>query len=120
MAKHNELGALGEELAVKYLAKNGYKILETNYRFGRDEVDIIASINDLIVFVEVKTRASSFLGEPEEAVSKAKQKRIIKVANNYLIENDLDNEGRFDIFGIIINQKTKNIKHLIDAFQPLW
>jgi len=120
MAKHNELGKLGEEMATDYLINKGYEILVRNYRFGRDEVDIIAKIDDYIVFVEVKTRANNFMGEPEEAVSKSKQKRIIKVANNYLIENDLDNEGRFDIFGIIINQKTKSVKHLISAFVPSW
>ena len=120
MAKHNELGELGEEMAADYLIKKGYEILVRNYRFGRDEVDIIAKIDEYIVFVEVKTRANNFMGEPEEAVSKAKQKRIIKVANHYLIENDLDNEGRFDIFGIVVNQNTKSINHLTDAFTPFW
>ena len=120
MAKHNELGELGEKMAVKYLEQHGYQILETNYRFGRDEVDIIATIDSYIVFVEVKTRESNYLGEPEEAVTKAKQKRIIKVANHYIIENDLDNESRFDIFGVIINQKTERIHHIINAFLPSW
>tara|TARA_R110002050_G_scaffold244268_1_gene380902 strand:- start:60542 stop:60904 length:363 start_codon:yes stop_codon:yes gene_type:complete len=120
MADHNELGTLGEEMAANYLAKKGYEILEKNYRFGRDEVDIIAKIEDYIVFVEVKTRANNYLGEPEEAVSRAKQKRIIKVAHHYLIENDLDNEGRFDIFGIISNQNNESINHIIDAFKPSW
>jgi len=120
MASHNELGKEGEKLAVKYLSNLGYEILETNFRFKRDEVDIIASKNDFIVFVEVKTRANNFLGEPEEAVSVSKQKRIIKVANHYLIENDLDNEGRFDIIGIILNQNTKKINHITEAFMPSW
>jgi len=120
MASHNELGKLGEDLAVKYLQKLGYEILERNFRFSRDEVDIIAKHQEYIVFIEVKTRDNNFMGEPEEAVIIGKQKRIIKVANNYLIENDLDNEGRFDIFGIIINQHTKSINHIIDAFKPRW
>ena len=120
MAKHNDLGEKGERLAAKYLSENGYELLETNYRFGRDEVDIIANKNNLIVFVEVKTRESNYLGEPEEAVNLSKQKRIIKVANHYIVENDLDNESRFDIFGIIINQKEEKINHIIDAFSPVW
>ena len=70
--------------------------------------------------MEVKTRNNNFFGEPEESVSSAKQKRIIKVANHYLLENDLDNEGRFDIFGIIINQKEEIINHIKEAFTPLW
>jgi putative endonuclease len=60
------------------------------------------------------------MGEPEEAVSMAKQKRIIKVANHYMIENDLLLEARFDIFGIIINQNTQKITHLENAFIPNW
>jgi len=120
MASHNELGKEGEELATNFLRKKGYEILERNFRFGRDEVDIIAKINEYIVFVEVKTRSSNFLGEPEDEVSTGQQKRIIKVANHYLIENDLDNEGRFDIFGIIINQNKKSINHIIEAFKPRW
>lgn len=120
MASHNELGKQGEEMAAKYLVDLGYEILERNFRYGRDEVDIIAGIEEYIVFVEVKTRANNFLGEPEEAVSNQKQNRIIKVANHYLIENDLDNEGRFDIFGVIINQNQKSIKHIKEAFKPRW
>ena len=120
MAEHNELGKIGEEMAAKYLANAGYQVLERNYRFKRDEIDIIATKKGIIVFVEVKTRTSSFLGVPEEAVSMAKQKRIIKVANHYLIDNDLDNEGRFDIFGIIINRNEEIISHVKEAFTPLW
>jgi putative endonuclease len=120
MAEHNELGKKGEELAAKCLLSKGYEILETNYRFGRDEVDIIAKKDDWIVFVEVKTRVNEYAGAPEEAVSLAKQKRIIKVANSYLIDNDLCNEGRFDIFGIIINQKEERVNHIEGAFIPVW
>ena len=120
MAKHNELGKLGEQVAVKELLSKGCQILEQNYRFGRDEVDIIARDKDAIVFIEVKTRENDYLGEPEEAVSKSKQKRIIRVANHYMIENDLDLDGRFDIFGIIINQNSQKINHIKNAFLPSW
>lgn len=120
MATHNEIGKEGELIAERKLVKEGYIVLERNYRFKRDEVDIIASKNDLIIFIEVKTRSNNYLGEPEEAVTKSKQKRIIKVANHYMLENDLDNEARFDIFGIIVNQKEVIINHLKDAFTPIW
>lgn len=120
MAKHNELGKLGEQMAVKSLANKGYQILELNYRFGRDEIDIIARISNIIVFVEVKTRESNYMGEPEESVTLAKQKRIIKVANHYMIENNLELEGRFDIFGVIVNQKERNLNHIENAFSPIW
>ena len=120
MAKHNDLGDLGEEIAVKELNLKGYQILERNFRFKRDEVDIIAQKDQIIVFVEVKTRESDYLGRPEEAVSMAKQKRIIKVANHYMIENDLDLEGRFDIFGILVNKNGQEVRHIEDAFSPQW
>ncbi len=120
MAQHNDLGDLGEKIAVKDLNSKGYQILELNYRFKRDEVDIIAQKNNVIVFVEVKTRESDYLGRPEEAVTMAKQKRIIKVANHYMIENNLELEGRFDIFGIIINKNRQEVRHIEDAFSPQW
>lgn len=120
MARHNELGKIGEQVAQKELLDLGYEILETNYRDGRDEVDIIARIDDRIVFVEVKTRENTYAGQPEESVTIAKQRRIIKVANNYMIENDLQLEARFDIFGIVVNQKEQISNHIIDAFTPIW
>lgn len=120
MAGHNDLGNLGEQIAVKELNKKGYQILELNYRFKRDEVDIIAQKNGVIVFVEVKTRESDYMGPPEKAVTIAKQKRIIKVANQYMIAQNLELEGRFDIFGIIINKKRKEIRHIENAFTPQW
>lgn len=120
MATHNELGKSGEKLVQKYLVDHGYSILELNYRFGRDEIDIIAMDNDYVVFVEVKTRTTNFFETPEQAVDMRKQKRIIRVANQYLIENDLDNEARFDIFGVTINHSEQSINHIKNAFGPKW
>ncbi|UTW64866.1 YraN family protein [bacterium SCSIO 12643] len=120
MASHNELGKAGEKVVQEYLVANGYSILELNYRFGRDEIDIIAQENEFIVFIEVKTRATCFFETPEQAVNLQKQKRIIRVANQYLIENDLDNEARFDIFGVTINHSEQSINHIKSAFVPRW
>jgi putative endonuclease len=69
MAEHNELGEKGEELARNFLRKKGYKIIERNWRFGKDEIDIIAIDNDYLVIVEVKTRRSNYFAEPEFACS---------------------------------------------------
>jgi putative endonuclease len=118
MAEHNELGKKGEALAVDFLTQKGYDILSTNYRFKHLEIDIIAKNNSQIVFVEVKTRQTSFLAGPEETVTKSKQKLIIKAANQYIIENEIDEESRFDIISIILNNNTKSIEHLEDAFYP--
>jgi putative endonuclease len=120
MADHNDLGKEGEALALEYLKGKGYQILELNYRHHRDEADIIAMHGPEIVFVEVKTRVNRYAGNPEEAVTPAKQKRLVKLADAYIQEKDIDAEARFDIIGIIINQNAQEIKHIEDAFQPRW
>ena len=119
MAEHNELGKKGEDLATQFLIKKGYKILSRNYRFKKLEIDIIAEYKNELIIVEVKTRASRFLAGPEETVTKGKQKSIIKAANQYIIEHEVDLETRFDIISIILNQKETSIEHLEDAFYPL-
>ncbi|MGV6860736.1 MAG: YraN family protein [Putridiphycobacter sp.] len=118
MAEHNELGIKGERVAKAMLEQKGYHILETNYRFKHLEVDIIAEYNNELIFVEVKTRQSDYLAGPEETVSRAKQKSIVKVAHAYITENDLDSEVRFDIVSVILNEKETKVEHLEDAFYP--
>jgi len=118
MADHNELGKKGEELAFHYLVKKGYKILAKNWRFKRNEIDIIAEYNNTLIIVEVKTRASRFLAGPEETVTKSKQKTIIKVADAYIQDYEIDIDTRFDIISIILNSKETDIEHLVDAFYP--
>lgn len=112
------LGRQGEQLAYTHLLKKGYHILERNWRFGKEELDIIAKKDELIVFVEVKTRENEYLGDPVEAVTLNKQKSIIRVANEYIISHDIDLESRFDIIGIVHNKKQTRIEHVEDAFFP--
>lgn len=119
MADHNKLGEKGETLAVKILQKKGYSILEENWRSGRNELDIVARIGNTIVFVEVKTRSTAFFGDPSEAVSMAKQKRIIQAANDYLQQYELELEARFDVISIVANTKETSFDHMEDAFYPL-
>lgn len=116
MAIHNELGKKGEDAAVHYLLQKGYKIVERNWLYRKFEIDIIATDKEFIVFVEVKTRSSNQWGNPEEAVSNAKIKRIVEAANSYLIENDIDLPARFDIISAIWTGKTFDIDHIDDAF----
>jgi putative endonuclease len=118
MADHNDLGNKGEDLAFNYLVKKGYIVLNRNYRFKRNEIDIVAEFDNTLIIVEVKTRASRFLAGPEETVTKSKQKTIIKVANEYIHEYEVDLDTRFDIISIILNEKETSIEHLIDAFYP--
>src|SRR5690606_38292386 len=102
MAEHNDLGTEGETIAANHLVKQGYKILERNWRFGKEEIDIIAQKEDTLVVVEVKARFSNFFGEPEEFVSRAKQKHLIKASQAYIEKHNLDLEVRFDIIGVIV------------------
>jgi len=118
MAKHITLGKKGEELARKYLEEKGYRILETNWRHDRDEVDIIAMDGDELVIVEVKTRSSDRYGEPEDDVGLAKESFLIRATEAYLEEKDLDIDSRFDIIAIILNKDQFRIKHIEDAFYP--
>lgn len=120
MAEHNELGIAGENLAVKHLKKQGYSIVDRNWRYGKEEIDIIAKKDDTLVVVEVKTRHSDFFGEPHQFVSRSKQQHLIKAANAYVEKHDLDVEVRFDIIGIVLNQREERIEHLEGAFQPRW
>ena len=117
MASHNELGALGEQLAVQFLLREGYEILARNFRFQKAEVDIIAQREaDVIVMIEVKTRNSSYFGDPQSFVTPAKIKLLVKAASEYIIANDLDVEVRFDIIAVLKNEKTEQIEHFPNAF----
>ena len=119
MADHNELGIKGEEMAVRYLAQKGYRILARNYRFKHLEIDIITKLKGLLVIVEVKTRQSTFMAGPEVTVNRKKQKSIVKVTNEYITKQLWEGETRFDIISIIMEQGNYQIEHLEDAFYPL-
>lgn len=112
-----ELGEYGEELATLHLIKQGYTILERNWFFGKNEVDIICQKEEsVLVVVEVKARNSDFFGDPQSFVSTGKQKSLVKVSNEYVLENDLDVEVRFDIIAVLKNSKQERLEHFEDAF----
>ncbi|MFK7757033.1 MAG: YraN family protein [Flavobacteriales bacterium] len=116
-SKHNkEQGQIGEDLAAKYLTNNGYKIKAKNWRYHPYEIDIIASKEDVVVFVEVKLREDWDLLELWETVSKGQQKRIVTAAHEYLLMNDIEYESRFDIIGVRITRGKVDIEHYEDAF----
>ena len=116
MAEHNELGKLGEELAVEFLQKNGYDILETNWIFQKAEIDIIAQKENILAIVEVKTRSSIDFGLPQDFVKPKKIQLLVKAVNEYVISNDLDVEVRFDIIAVYKEGKNYKIEHIEDAF----
>jgi len=116
MAEHNELGKLGEELAVDFLEKNGYTILETNWFFNKAEIDIIAQKENILAVVEVKTRSSIDFGLPQEFVKPKKIQLLVKAINEYVIQNDLEVEVRFDIVAIQKENTEFVIEHIEEAF----
>jgi putative endonuclease len=116
MAEHNELGKLGEELAVEFLRKDGYEILETNWTFQKAEIDIIAQKENTLAVVEVKTRSSLEFGLPQDFVKPKKIQLLVKAINEYVVSKDLDIEVRFDIIAVHKENKSFAIEHLKDAF----
>lgn len=118
MAEHNDLGKLGEELAVDYLTGKGFEILERNWRNIHKEIDIIARDGKFLVIVEVKTRQTDEYGEPDIAVTRKKQRMLIAAANAYITRNGLDVETRFDIISIIFKDGKPVIEYIEDAFLP--
>jgi putative endonuclease len=116
MATHNELGKKGEELAVEFLQKKGYNILDKNWRFKKAEVDIIAKKDGILAVVEVKTRSSNYFGNPQDFVNEKKIQLLVEAINEYVNSKDLEVEVRFDIVAILKNKNTFKIEHLKDAF----
>lgn len=113
-----ELGDFGELQAFLYLQKKGLHILDTNFRYHRNEVDIVYGLPGKIVFVEVKTRTSAELGPPWKSVTRHKQNQIIKCAHHYIVSKDLDVEAQFDIVSIVHNRHGTFIEHIDEAFYP--
>lgn len=119
MAQHNETGKQGEEIAARFLSEKGYTVICSNWHFGKGEIDIVSQKDNIMIFVEVKTRASSDFGEPETFVTKKKQRLIIRTANAYLRSKNIELESRFDIISVITGKDTIEIQHIEDAFNQL-
>jgi len=108
-------GKIGESIALKYLINNRANILETNYRINSGEIDIIAKINEELVFIEVKSRSNIKFGYPSEAVDHKKVRKITNTAKYYIFKNNLNNVPiRFDVIEIYL--KDKKINHIVNAF----
>lgn len=117
MAKHNDFGRHSEIMAQNYLMSIGYKILETNWRSGHKEIDIIAKDENIIVFAEVKSRTNDIFAKPEDAVNFKKIKNIVRAANTYLISHNIENDSRFDIITLLLMPSGEyKIEHIKDAF----
>ncbi len=121
MMKLFDVGRAGERAACRYLKQKGYRILARNYSrsFGKiiGEIDIVAQKGDIVSFVEVKTRKTEAFGLPCEAVTKEKQRKIIRTAYNYIEEYHLDSSYSFDIIEVLHDgHKIKTLRHIPHAF----
>lgn len=114
-------GAIGEVTAARFLRDKGYTILSSNYRCRQGEIDIIASKGGFLVFVEVKTRKQDSLYTPREAVTVAKQKRIIQTAAIYLSKFPTELQPRFDVVEVVTAASTAckvvEINHIMGAYE---
>lgn len=118
MAEHNEFGKQAEEFIAQKYIKNGYKILERNWRFHPLEVDIIATKNNELVIVEVKARAYDDFGDPEDAVTLGKKRFMVKSASEYMDLHSISMECRFDIAVVLKKKDGLASKVFTDAFEP--
>ena len=119
MAKQQQTGKLGEDLACLFLQNIGYDIIARNWRFSKAEIDIIAKDKKVLVFVEVKARSYTFYGAPEESITAHKENLIIDAASQYMIQTNYDWEISFDIISIVFDTSFHpTINHYKDAFYP--
>jgi putative endonuclease len=116
MTESHILGKTGEEFAAGHLKKSGYKILFRNWKWGKHEIDIIAGKDDMIVFVEVKTRTDNPAEDPRTAITGEKRKSMIYAADGYIQKFNIDKESRFDVIIIIKKGESYEIDHIEDAF----
>jgi len=110
------IGQLGEDIAVKYLEKHNYKILERNYRKPWGEIDIVTQQDDELVFVEVKAQNKEFEWRPEENITRHKKHQLSRIIATYLKTNKIpeDQNWRIDVLAIKLDFETKNaqIEHI--------
>lgn len=110
-------GKQGEDIAIRHLQKLGYQILERNYRCPLGEIDIVAREGKAIIFVEVKSRKTEAFGEPEQAVGKAKQKKMSLLSLYYLEQNRCSSrDARFDVVAVKMLPSGTEIKLIRNAF----
>jgi putative endonuclease len=116
--KRQQFGKESESLAVRYLKKNGYKILEQNYRNKLGEIDIIAKEKGTLVFVEVKARRTHLFGNPKWAVTPKKQRKISMVALYYLkATKQIHVKARFDVIALSLAKDNPQIEIIKNAFE---
>lgn len=121
MTLARERGDLGERVAADWLRRNGFMIMERNWRYGRYEIDIIASRWDTVHFIEVKTRHTGSLTTPEDAITDDKARALRKAASAYLASRRLTRELQFDLIAVEISPDgTPYVRYIENAMQYGW
>jgi putative endonuclease len=111
------VGKLGETLAVKYLAKKGFRLVNKNYHIQGGEIDLIMENDGILLFVEVKTRNSNIFGEPHEALNQKKIRKILRAILHYLHENPTHKNWRCDLIAIkFVSPGGAEVRHIINIF----
>jgi putative endonuclease len=117
VSKHSKIGIKGEQIAANFLLNKGYIILHRNWRSGKKEIDIIATKDDVVAIIEIKTRTNFDFGFPEEAVNRNKQRFLKSAAEAFINDNPQYPIIRFDIVSILIEgEQVKEIVHFEEAF----
>lgn len=117
MAKNHELGRWGEQIACDILAREGFSILERNFKMNHIEIDLVGYRDGLVVIAEVKTRTDKDI-DPLEAVTRGKILRMVRAAEYYMHYKQLDMDVRFDLFAIRGVPDDYEVEHIPDAFYP--
>jgi len=120
MDRRPQLGHRGEKCAEKFLRRRKYRIVTRNYRCPLGEIDLIALDDSTVVFVEVKTRADRYHGDPQDAVTPEKQRRLTRAAEAFLKHtSSQDRACRFDVITVTFDHDDNpEIEHFLDAFVP--
>jgi putative endonuclease len=115
--KQPSVGKIGEDLTAKFLEEKGYNIIERNYRFGHGELDIIAEKDNILIFIEVKTKKHGDFGDPINWIKRGKQLQMGRIARGYLYERNItDRDCRFDVVLVNWEHGLWKIDHIENAF----
>ncbi|MFZ5939655.1 MAG: YraN family protein [Bacteroidota bacterium] len=118
MTESAEFGRRAEQLAANYLIAKGYRILHTNWRFYKKEIDIVCTNGNELIIAEVKARNCSVFPYPGEVVPPSKQRHLVDAAEAYIFRYNIDLQTRFDLIAIIYNQGGFEIEHIEAAWYP--
>lgn len=119
MAEHIEKGKKSEEIAADWLKDQGYEIVCTNFRYNKKEIDIITIKDDLLIFVEVKSKSFWSDENAGDIVTLRKQKFLFKAAEAYMISHGIKMETRFDVIFVVYKDEEIMIEQIMNAFSPL-